>query len=491
MASYSNILKTTGLIGFVQIFQIVFGLIRNKVLALLVGASGFGIWGLYNTYVEMVSQISILGLDQSGVRQIAKNSKDTDYTGKCIYVFRNVVIILSIIFTTITVLFSKYISNTLFGTEKYYWGVIVVSFSIFFNSISRASYSILNGLQNIRSLAVSQILSAIVGSIAAIVLVSFWGVEGIPFYISIVGLTAAIITWRSVVKLKVVIIKPSFSEAKRELKLLFSLGIGFSIAGIVSAVMSYFSRLYLSNYFSLETVGIYQASWTISNLYIGTILTAMGVDLMPRMMKVVDDNRKMNIMVNEQMELGVLISGIGIVAILLFSPLVLNVFFSKEFITGTTIIRWQVLGVSLRVLAFPFSYAIMARGKVFFYIAIQFVFAIVEYGFLILFSKIFGFNGLGVNYFLAYCLYLFMSWLICYKLIDFRISPLLKRIAIITYAFVGIAFLFCWMLTPIHTMLLGFFLIIFYGCWILYELKRSMDINVLTIIIKFIEKNKE
>lgn len=481
MSSYKNIVKTTGLIGLVQVFQIIFGLVRNKFLALLVGAKGFGIWGLYNTYVEMASSLSILGLDQSGVRQIAK-SDDDNYIAKCIYVFRNTVLIISGIFTLISIFLSKIVSKAIFDTDEYYWGVVIVSFAILFKGIYSSQRSILNGLRDIRALAISQIIGAIIGSISAIIAVYFLGIEGIPIYILIVAITASITTWWYVRKLKIKKVIPTHSEAKHELKTLFSLGIGFSVAGIVAAVMTYFSRLYLSAEFSLEAVGVYQASWTISNLYIGTILTAMGVDLMPRMMKVVDSNKGLNTLVNEQMELGFLISGIGVVGILIFSPLVLQIFFSKEFLVGTSIIRWQVLGVCLRVLAFPFSYAIMAKGKSIAYIIIQSIFWTLEFGFLILFSKLFGFDGLGVNYLVGYCFYLGMSWFVCRKLFDFHISYLLGKILMITFLFIGTAFSMTFLLDSVLSMLFGSALLIVYAYWIVYMLKSKMDMDVIAIV---------
>ena len=74
--SYKDIARSSGVIAVVQVIKIVFGLIQNKVLAVIVGTQGFGIWGMYNTYVEMVSSFSSLGLDSSGVRQIARHADD-------------------------------------------------------------------------------------------------------------------------------------------------------------------------------------------------------------------------------------------------------------------------------------------------------------------------------------------------------------------------------------------------------------------------------
>ena len=82
--TYKSILKSSGLIAYVQIFQMALGLVRNKVVALVLGASGFGIWGLFNTFMEMVTTFSTLGIDQSGVRDIAQKSEDSLTVAKCI-----------------------------------------------------------------------------------------------------------------------------------------------------------------------------------------------------------------------------------------------------------------------------------------------------------------------------------------------------------------------------------------------------------------------
>ncbi|MCC8133955.1 MAG: hypothetical protein LIP04_10585, partial [Tannerellaceae bacterium] len=76
MSSYKDILKSSGIIGIVQIAQMFFGLLRNKVIAILLGTNGIGLWELFQTYIEMFSTFSLLGMDQSGVRLISKKAND-------------------------------------------------------------------------------------------------------------------------------------------------------------------------------------------------------------------------------------------------------------------------------------------------------------------------------------------------------------------------------------------------------------------------------
>jgi len=485
MSSYKNIAKSTGLIGFVQIIQIFFGVIRNKVIAVLIGTAGFGIWSLYNTYLELITQFSILGIDKSGVRQISKKTDDNTYIPKIIYVFRSSILVISILATIISIIFSKFVSLNLFKTPDYQIGVIIISFAILFNGISSGQKSILNGLRDLKGLALSQIASSIIGTIICIIAVIILGEKGTPFYIFTVALVSVVFTYRYSRKLNIQRIIPTRNEYSKELGLLLKLGLSFSVAGAIAAFSTYFSRIYLTTNFNIETVGIYQASWTISNLYVGMILGAMGVDLMPRLMKVIDDKVEINKSVNEQMELGMLVSSIGIVIIISFSSLLLGTFYSTDFVSGESIIRWQILGVSLRLLGFPLSYSIVAKEKVLIYIFIQTVFWISDFLLLILFSNYFGFLGLGINFFVSYIIYFFLSWFFSYQIFGFRPSLLLKKITLITYIFILTSFIVFYLQLPkIYKFTISSFLIIFNALWIIKTLKKEMNFDIKNLIKK-------
>lgn len=481
-SSYKNIAKTTGLIGGVQVIQMVFGLIRNKALALIVGAQGFGIWGLFNTYIEMLSQVALVGLDQSGARQIAKNATDRENVGKSIYVTTRAIVVIALVVTCISVVLSRFFSKTIIGTDDYIVAFIVISFAILFNSIFKCNSSILIGLGLVKALARSQIIGAISGSFISIAVVYLFRDKGIAICVMAVPFIAAITTGYFVRKVELKPIYPGLEETKRELSALISIGVAFSAAGIIATVMTYISRVYLTNTFNLETVGIYQASWTISNLYIGVILNAMGVDLMPRLMRVHDDNIAMNRLVNEQMELGLLIASLGVIGILAFSPLLLKLLYSGDFVQGSSIIQWQVLGVSLRVLAFPFSYAIMAKARSLIFVSIQFVFWIMEFLLLVLFSNLFGFDGLGINYPLGYIIYFTLTLWACKRLFSFRFSPLLLKILARSYTSIAITFVMSFSISPRYSIPLGLVVLAVQMLLVNSQLKENMGINLVAIL---------
>ena len=68
---YRRILKATGLFGGVQSITVLCSLVRNKVIAVLLGPEGVGIISLFNSATDVVSSVTGLGLRQSGVRDVS------------------------------------------------------------------------------------------------------------------------------------------------------------------------------------------------------------------------------------------------------------------------------------------------------------------------------------------------------------------------------------------------------------------------------------
>ena len=204
--------KSSGIVALVQVFQMAFALIRNKGISLLVGATGFGIWSLFQTFIEMLSSFSVFGLDQGGVREIAKSSDSEEKVAKTIYTFRMVIIVLSIIFAILVFILAKQISIFLFATDRFLWGVRFLSITVVLNGIARGGYAILNGVRALDKLAISQIIASVAGSIGSILLVYFGGQEILPVALTVVIFTLAVFTSLYVRKLKIKSIRPSLAE---------------------------------------------------------------------------------------------------------------------------------------------------------------------------------------------------------------------------------------------------------------------------------------
>ena len=68
--SYSHVLKYTGIFGGVQGLNILVSLVRNKLVAVLLGPNGMGLASLFNTTVNFISQATNFGISFSAVKHV-------------------------------------------------------------------------------------------------------------------------------------------------------------------------------------------------------------------------------------------------------------------------------------------------------------------------------------------------------------------------------------------------------------------------------------
>ena len=88
--SYKSITKSIGIFGGTKIFQILVGIIKNKIIAVLLGPYGMGISGMITSTTDMVFSFSGLGLQTSAVRDVAQahSSGNQDRINRTITVLR-------------------------------------------------------------------------------------------------------------------------------------------------------------------------------------------------------------------------------------------------------------------------------------------------------------------------------------------------------------------------------------------------------------------
>jgi len=434
--SYKEIMKTTGITGAVQVIRLFFGLIRNKIIALLFGPAGLGVWGLYLSFTEMMQSVASLGLEKSAVKQIAENHSDIQKRNLAIQVSQYAVAVFSFICSVFVVVFANEISESLFSSADYKIGVWVCAGVIFINAVTAMLRAVLNGLNEIKELAFSQLAGVLLGNIIVFSLLPFFDASAIPFYFLVISIAAFIPILLAYRRLGFRWVGVTLSESMTTLSGLMKLGLAFWLSAFFMTFIMFMINVFIKDEFSLAVVGVYQASWAISNLYIGVILSSMGVAFFPKVCKTIDDIVKTTKVINEQVEFGLLISLPFVLIFYIFAPFFLMILYSGSFESGEPIIRWLMLGVIIRLLGFPFGYALMAKGKPLLYVVAQVTFSISNYVLLILAVQYYGIDGLGVNYFIAYCLYSILMGVFCYNTLDYRVS-----MAVIKLVFVYILFI--------------------------------------------------
>src|ERR1700757_2427043 len=90
--SYGQILKSSALVGGSSAMNIAIGIVRTKAVAMLLGPAGFGLFGLYGSIANLAQSIAGLGINSSGVREIAEavGSEDVERIARTTAVLRRI-----------------------------------------------------------------------------------------------------------------------------------------------------------------------------------------------------------------------------------------------------------------------------------------------------------------------------------------------------------------------------------------------------------------
>lgn len=251
----------------------------------------------------------------------------------------------------------------------------------------------------------------------------------------------------------------TISDVAEEASGLLKLGFAFMASGFLTMGAAYAIRIIVLRYAGFEAAGLYQAAWALGGLYVGFVLQAMGADFYPRLTGVARDNIECNRLVNEQAQISLLIAGPGVMATLTFAPLIVAGFYSAAFGPAVGLLRWICLGMTLRVVAFPMGYIVLAKGaqQIFFWTEV--IATVVHVGLAWLLVRRFGVNGAGAAFLGLYLWHAVFIYVIVHRLTGFRWSAANRKLGMVflpltVLVFGGFYLLPYWLATTVGVVLL-------------------------------------
>jgi enterobacterial common antigen flippase len=477
--SYSQILKSSALIGGSSAINIVIGIIRTKAMAVLLGPAGFGLMGVYGSIIDLAQSIAGMGINSSGVRQIAiaTGSGDTNCIARTVVVLRRTSIVLGIAGAALLTALSLQISDLTFGTHERAAAVALLSFAVLFQLVAAGQGALLQGMRHISDLAKMNMLGAAFGAVASIVFVYSWQEDGVVLALVAIAAMSVVTSWWYSRKVQIQSPVMTASEIKEETATLLKLGFAFMASGLLMMGAAYVVRMMIIRLVSLEAAGYYQAAWTLGGLYVGFILQAMGADFYPRLAAAAHDHAVVNCLVNEQAQISLLLAGPGVLATLVFAPLITTLFYSVDFQVAVEVLRWICLGAALRVITWPMGYIIVAKGAQTAFFSAEVAWTVVNLGLSWLCIKSFGLAGAGIAFFGSYVFHGLMIYLIVRRLSGFRWSAANKKTGLLFVSLIAGAFTSVCVLPSLLATGIGLLLVIFSSAYTVRVLLNLISLD--------------
>lgn len=417
--SHKSILKATGIFGFVQLVKIVLGIVSIKIVAVYLGVSGIGQLGLLQSVISLISAVSGFGLQTIVVREISLAYKKEDYS-TTLNILHNWAFYVGLIGFLLFLITAPFFITDIFKEFSLFWALLL-GIQFVFSSLATFRAAVLQGTQQLKILAFSQVVSAIILSVLSMVLYYFLGAKAIVYVLFANSFIGFFIQKYFTNEIKIVPEFLTFGNLKAKIKPYFIIGTLFSINIIFGYTCTLIIKYFLKETSaSIEIVGFYEVATTIMISYVGLVFSSMSSDFYPKLTSITHLKKEASILINNQIQIALLLVLPLVVFLYAFGNQILSLLYSTSFLPVFMILKMGLFSIVIKAITWPLGFYLLAVGNTKRYFKQELMSDFLNVSLSILGYYYFGLTGLGIAMALNFVLYgLFITY-IMYTKYEFR-----------------------------------------------------------------------
>ena len=430
--SYSHVLKYTGIFGGVQGLNIFISLVRNKILAYLLGPSGMGLAALFNSAVTFISQATNLGISFSAVKNISElfDAGDEERIQHFVRVVRAWSTLTALVGMFVCMVAGPLLSNFTFSWGDHTHHFIMLAPAVGLMAFTGGEVAILKGSRQLKPLAVIQVVSVLMALLISVPLYYFFGQTGIVPVIVLMALSSMLITIRYSFRLYPLRLRGSKGILGEGMEMV-RLGIAFVLAGIFGSGSEMLIRSYLNVTGDLDVVGLYNVGFMLTVTYAGMVFSAMETDYFPRLSAIACDRKAMSETVNRQIEVSLLLVSPMLATFIIVLPLLIPLLFRSDFLPVVPMGQIAVFSMYLKAISLPISYIVLAKADSLAFLVIEGIDSILMVVLIVVGFRLWGLTGTGIALDVSYLVDLFVIYIYAYVRYGYRISLPVVQIILI------------------------------------------------------------
>ncbi len=363
-STYDHVLKYTGLFGGVQGLTILMSVVRNKLVALLLGPSGTGLINMFNSITLLLNQSTNMGIPISGVKRMAELAEGGDRAAIADYAktIRTWSVLAGLFGTLLCCSLAGVISFHTFNSYDYTLDICLLSPIVAMLAVSGGELAILRGLKQLKKVALVSVFGAFATIIVCVPVYSLLGIHGVVLSLLLcnaavmaisIYLTVGIVPWHINIRSK-----RTLMDGGPMLRL----GIGYILAGVFGQGAEYIIRTLIIEYSDIAQVGLYNCGYVMMVSYVSIVFVTFDADFFPRLSAASGNTVRSNNIINQQMEVCVLLISPILIMFVLAMPYVVQVLYSSEYLAAVPMSISALLFMFFQALTKPVAYLTLARG---------------------------------------------------------------------------------------------------------------------------------
>lgn len=433
--SYSHILKYIGLFGSVQGLSIAFNLLRNKLVALLLGPAGMGLSSLFNSSLTFVSNATNLGISFSAVKHLSETFDQGDKATikHYITIIRCWETVTALIGTLAFAIAGTFFGDILFDCKDHAQDFLLLSPIVAMMAFTGGEMAILKGLRRLKALAVIQIWTIGLALVISVPIYWMFGMSGIVPVLLLCAFANMLLTMLFSFRQYPFRLGRFSLGLLREGSAMVKLGFTFIMTGVLGSGAEMVVRYFLNISGDLDAVGLYNAGYALTITYAGMVFSAMETDYFPRLSSINHDNNQVTQLANRQIEVTLLLISPLLAALIMTLPILLPLLYSGRFTPIVSMAQVAVFSMYFKAITLPAQYIPLAKGDSWGFFTLESVYSVV-----FVLSGIIGFHywglfGTGIALVVAHLADLVVTLIYTHYKYSFKLTRSVLRFILVLY----------------------------------------------------------
>lgn len=317
---------------------------RNKILALILGPAGIGLFAQLQSFQNLTANAVPMGMQVGALRYFAKyRATDRILLPTYVSTAGKVFLGLSILTATICLAFVKPLAGWVLDSRDLFWFLIPAIIGVPFLIQTQLWNTYLQAGLEMKTYSKVILTTSAVGLAMAVPLVYFWREAGAACHLMLVAMVGYAVVRLQIRRSMDPELRKDIRSARFNPNVLRAL-LRFGVANIpgfsIYLLVPFLVRTQIIRTLGFDANGIYQAVFAISVQYTSVPINALSTYALPKISQM-ENVAEINAEVNRNLKLALLINTPAIMLILLNSTLVVRLLFSQKFLLAVGLFAYQ------------------------------------------------------------------------------------------------------------------------------------------------------
>ncbi len=396
----------------------------------MIGTTGVGIYSQVNYLVTMISNTTLLSMNDGLVKQIAENRNAQGFTETLKGLMKSYSALIatsSLIAIIICILFAKPLTIFFLGDAKYF-GYFLIGLSCLPITISNSlSFALLKSHKATKLISSSNISSSIITALAFIPLIYFFKTTGAVISVLINYSVLIIINnyqaRKHILKSLEIRFIQIFSAKtnSKYTKELLHFAIFGATSGFILIISESICRSIVINKLGIDKMGIYSPITSWGGLFQNFILASLSVYLYPRVSEA-KATQEISGVINDFFRLITLILIPFIIISIPVRKLIIPIFYSNDFIEASIYLPWHFIGLVFYCWFYILTQVMTPIGKIKLHGILTIIMALLNIFIVYYFTSKYGLYGWMFKFIISPLIFFVIYLFFIKKLISFRIQ---------------------------------------------------------------------